>query len=127
MADENQSNLIPCDNIKELSQSNKEQSNNMDEADANVANSVENTSTGEHQRPQLIAGFKKEIDKFNQFARNFLTQARQKYSRLNVVKQKDSDRKQEEMTLEKDDGNMNETATEKLIADESKDSIQQTA
>lgn len=127
MADENQSNLIPCDNIKELNQPNEEQTNNMDNVDASSANSTGNEGAREHQRPQVVVGLKRELDRFNQFARNLLTQARQKYSRLNVLKQKDSDRKQEEMTLEKDDGNMNETATEKLIADESKDSIQQTA
>lgn len=126
MADENQSSLIASGDTKEANPIDKEQSNNTEEVDVNLENPTEN-GPKDNQRPQLVAGIKRELDRFNQFARSLITQARQKYSRLNVLKQKDSDRKQEEMTLNKDDGNMNETATEKLIADESRDSIQPTA
>lgn len=126
MADEKQTSLIPTGDTKEVSPIDKEQPNNAEESEVNLENPTENGARDD-QRPQLIAGFKRELDRFSQFARNLITQARQKYNRLNVLRQKDSDRKQEEMTLSKDDGNMNETATEKLIADESRDSIQQTA
>lgn len=126
MADENQSSLIASGETKEVNTVEKEQTNITEDVDVNLQNPTEN-GTRDNQRPQIVAGLKRELDRFNQFARNLITQARQKYNRLNLLKQKDSDRKQEEITLNKDDGNMNETATEKLIADESRDSIQPTA
>lgn len=126
MADENQSSLIASGETKEVNTAEKEQTNITEDVDVNLQNPTEN-GTRDNQRPQIVVGLKRELDRFNQFARNLITQARQKYNRLNLLKQKDSDRKQEEITLNKDDGNMNETATEKLIADESRDSIQPTA